>query len=81
MCPLPLPADEIVGARDWLVKECGIPQEDVVGFRAPYLIHNSYIREVSKEKAYYIFLCVFCACHLVWCASGSCALAATPTAG
>lgn len=35
-----------MGARDWLVQECRLPAEEVVGFRAPYLVHNPVMRQV-----------------------------------
>jgi peptidoglycan/xylan/chitin deacetylase (PgdA/CDA1 family) len=43
---------EIVGERDFLVDECGLPADDVVGFRSPYLIHNPDIRKVLSTHGF-----------------------------
>lgn len=40
---------EIVGARDDLAL-CGIPKEKMVGFRAPYLVHNPEVRSILKKN-------------------------------
>lgn len=40
---------EIMGARDDLV-QCGIPKEKMVGFRAPYLVHNPEVRSILKKN-------------------------------
>jgi hypothetical protein len=39
--------EEIAGARRWLVEACGVPEGEVAGFRAPYLISNPQIRKVG----------------------------------
>lgn len=43
--------DEILGARKKLVK-CGVPEEDVVGARAPYLNNDVQYREVLWEAGF-----------------------------
>lgn len=37
--------NEIVGERLWLINNCSLPAEDVVGFRSPYLINNPLHRQ------------------------------------
>jgi len=37
---------EMLGVRDMLYKKCGIPYEDMVGFRPPYLEINENVRNV-----------------------------------
>ena len=49
---------EIVGARGKLAA-CGIPARDIVGFRAPYLDTNRYVRDTLAEGG---FLYDRCAC-------------------
>jgi hypothetical protein len=45
---------EIVGARTWLINTCGIPADDVVGFRAPYLVYNPpYFQTLSTNGFLY----------------------------
>ena len=44
--------DEIVGVRDFLVNRCGVPVEDVVGFRSPYLVHNPEYRKVLYNAGF-----------------------------
>lgn len=39
-------AEEIDGTRNWLADECGIPKDDVVGFRNPYLTVAPSSRQV-----------------------------------
>ena len=43
---------EIVGTRQWLINECGIPEEDVNGWRSPYLINNPIHRESIVKAGY-----------------------------
>ncbi|KAI7844630.1 hypothetical protein COHA_001720 [Chlorella ohadii] len=45
-------ADEIVGLRDRLVKQCGIPRDDIVGFRAPYLDTDENVRKVLAANKF-----------------------------
>lgn len=44
--------DEIVGMKDYLVAECGIPAEDVIGFRSPYLNHHPGYREALYKGGF-----------------------------
>lgn len=45
---------EIVGVRTWLINTCGIPADDVVGFRAPYLVYNPpYFQTLSTNGFLY----------------------------
>ena len=46
---LPGMEQEMMGARDDLIK-CGIPKEKLVGFRAPYLVHNPEVRGILKKN-------------------------------
>jgi LysM repeat protein len=39
--------EEMLGVRAWLNTTCGIPLEEIVGFRAPYLVHNPAVRAVE----------------------------------
>ncbi len=41
---------EMFGVRAWLNTECGIPLEDLVGFRAPYLISNQITRALLQKE-------------------------------
>ena len=43
---------EIVGQRNWLINECGIPAEDVVGHRSPYLVNNPKHREALAKGGF-----------------------------
>lgn len=43
---------EINGARDYLITTCGLPKEDVVGFRSPYLVHNPSYRQVLSKAGF-----------------------------
>ncbi|KAI7842639.1 hypothetical protein COHA_003743 [Chlorella ohadii] len=43
--------NEIVGARDKLV-DCGVPKEDVVGLRTPYLDTDTAVREVLHQNGF-----------------------------
>lgn len=46
---------EVFGARDALAA-CGIPAADVVGFRAPYLETNRYVRDtLAEEEAAFLY--------------------------
>lgn len=49
LCFLP-PAEQIVDVRTWFNKTCGIPLEDLVGMRDPFLINNPGTRKVRKLK-------------------------------
>lgn len=40
------PCPQIVGARDWLANTAGVPKEQVVGFRAPYLMFSPERRDI-----------------------------------
>lgn len=42
-------AEEIGGQRDWLADECGIPPEQVVGFRAPNFRINNLMGQVLAD--------------------------------
>ncbi len=42
--------EEMFGVRTWLNIECGIPLEDLVGFRAPYLISNQITRDLLQKE-------------------------------
>lgn len=44
--------EEIVGQREWLINECGIPEEDVVGHRSPYLANNPKHREALQKGGF-----------------------------
>ncbi|KAI8105369.1 hypothetical protein M9435_000535 [Picochlorum sp. BPE23] len=45
---------EMFGVRKWLNEECGIPLEDLVGYRNPYLLHNPQTRsQIQKEGMLY----------------------------
>ena len=46
LAPL-LCADQILSVRTWMNATCGIPLEDMVGMRDPYLINNPEVREVG----------------------------------
>ena len=43
---------EIVGLRDWIINECGIPAEDVVGHRSPYLVNNPKHRQALEKGGF-----------------------------
>lgn len=42
--------DEIMGAKTFLVKQCGLPADALVGFRSPYLIHNPTDRAILAKN-------------------------------
>jgi hypothetical protein len=44
--------EEIVGLRQWIIDECGIPAEDVVGWRSPYLVNNPKHRQSLVKGGY-----------------------------
>lgn len=44
--------NEILGGRDYLINECGIPAADVTGFRSPYLTTNPTLRQVLNESSF-----------------------------
>ena len=41
--------EEMLGVRQWLNQTCGIPLEDLVGYRVPYLVHNPEVRQIMYE--------------------------------
>lgn len=43
---------EIIGTRQWLINTCGIPAEDVVGWRSPYLVNNPTHRQSLVKGGY-----------------------------
>lgn len=43
---------QIVGARDWLVSTAGIPKDQVVGFRAPYLMFSPDQRDILAANGF-----------------------------
>ncbi|KAI7844629.1 hypothetical protein COHA_001719 [Chlorella ohadii] len=45
-------ADEIVGLRDQLVKQCGISKDEIVGFRAPFLETDETVRKVLGDNGF-----------------------------
>lgn len=45
-------ASDIGGQRDWLVQECGIPYEEVVGFRAPNFRVNNLMGRVLADLGF-----------------------------
>ena len=48
----PNTAEEIIGQRKWLIEECGLPAEDVVGHRSPYLVNNPQHREALVKGGF-----------------------------
>lgn len=40
---------EMLGVRTWLNTTCGIPLDEMVGYRMPYLVNNPATRTVLKE--------------------------------
>jgi hypothetical protein len=43
---------EIIGNRQWLINNCSIPAEDVVGWRSPYLVNNPTHRQALVKGGY-----------------------------
>lgn len=43
---------EIVGGRNYLVQQCGIPASDVTGYRSPYLVENPPVRQVLLANGF-----------------------------
>jgi LysM repeat protein/peptidoglycan/xylan/chitin deacetylase (PgdA/CDA1 family) len=43
---------EMMGVRDWLHSDCGIPLEDMRGFRSPYLVNNEPVRQVLAKNGF-----------------------------
>lgn len=41
--------NEMLGVRTWLNQTCGIPLDDMIGYRNPYLIHNPATRKVVYD--------------------------------
>ncbi len=44
--------EEIVGARTWLANATGIPESKIVGFRAPFLLHDEQGRKALAEAGF-----------------------------
>ncbi|PSC74206.1 left border a [Micractinium conductrix] len=44
--------EEVEGIKTWMVEECGVPEAEFKGFRAPYLIHNEQYRKVMAAANY-----------------------------
>jgi hypothetical protein len=42
--------EEIMRVKRWASEECGIPEEEIRGFRNPYLQTNPTVREVSGSS-------------------------------
>lgn len=45
-------AEEIVGARDWLANQTGIPRSKINGYRAPFLLSNAVARRALTEAGF-----------------------------
>ncbi|KAL4444941.1 hypothetical protein ABPG77_003991 [Micractinium sp. CCAP 211/92] len=45
-------AEEIVGCRDWLVNNTGIPAEKMLGFRAPFLLSDAAMRQTLSDNGF-----------------------------
>lgn len=43
--------NQILGGRDYIVS-CGVPKDDVVGHRSPYLSSSSEVRKILNENGY-----------------------------
>lgn len=43
---------EIVGQREWLINQCGMSPDDVVGHRSPYLVNNPQHRQALKKGGF-----------------------------
>jgi peptidoglycan/xylan/chitin deacetylase (PgdA/CDA1 family) len=41
---------EVIGARDYLYKKCGLPVGSVKGYRAAYRSSNPRVRQVKREN-------------------------------
>jgi peptidoglycan/xylan/chitin deacetylase (PgdA/CDA1 family) len=41
--------NEMLGVRNWLNTTCGIPLEEMIGFRHPYLVNNPATRRVLSD--------------------------------
>ena len=41
---------EMMGVKSWLNKSCGIPLEEMVGFRSPFLVTNPEVRAVIYKN-------------------------------
>lgn len=41
---------EILGAKRFLSRECGIPADEIRGFRSPYLVTNPVVRQVRRRQ-------------------------------
>ncbi|KAI7842215.1 hypothetical protein COHA_004128 [Chlorella ohadii] len=44
--------EEIVGARTWLANATGIPESKIVGFRAPFLLHDEQGRNALADAGF-----------------------------
>lgn len=45
-------ADEIIGERQFLINNCSLPADDVVGHRSPYLINNPLHRQALQKGGF-----------------------------
>ncbi|KAL4448153.1 hypothetical protein ABPG75_005372 [Micractinium tetrahymenae] len=45
-------AAEILGCRDWLVQQTGIPKDKINGFRAPFLLSNAATRRTLVDAGF-----------------------------
>lgn len=43
--------EEIMGART-VLEGCGIPKDEMVGFRSPYLVHNPQVRSILQKNSF-----------------------------
>lgn len=57
---------ETVGARAELA-ECGIPEGDILGFRAPYLETDIALRKMLFKNGFLYERCGHVGCAVVWC--------------
>ena len=54
--------DQILSVRVWLNETCGIPFEDMVGMRDPFLVNNPGTREVRERVQEFPCMCCVSAC-------------------
>ncbi|EFN54084.1 hypothetical protein CHLNCDRAFT_136205 [Chlorella variabilis] len=45
-------SDDVGGQRDWTVNECGIPADEVVGFRAPFFKTTDVLGQVLQDLGF-----------------------------
>ncbi len=43
---------EITGQREWLINQCGMSPDDVVGHRSPYLVNNPQHRQALEKGGF-----------------------------